>query len=94
MGNPESDRWTATEECNPYRVQTFKWYLYRWAMSRRNFSKEEFLAAHAEMKAERFAHHRASGPAWWNEFMKAKTFVIDDRPVEPKVADGRLAPRR
>lgn len=70
-----------TETSNPYKKGTAKWYLMNWALETKEFTKEEFLAAHKEIFEERKIESAMTlevcGKAWWNEFYnKHKVFVI------------------
>lgn len=65
---------------NPYRKGTFKQVLFAWALKKGQFTKEEFLKAHNELREEYEVQSKMSpdvaAKAWFNEFYsKAKTFV-------------------
>ena len=61
---------------NPYHKRSFKFLLMKWALERGEFSKEEFLQAHDDLKLEHEIDQKAGGKAWWNEFYnKHKVFV-------------------
>lgn len=58
---------------NPYRTGTFKFLLMKWALEQTEpFTKEQFLKACLELKAEFEVTSRMSdevmAKAWWNEF--------------------------
>lgn len=65
---------------NPYRQGTSKCNLMQWALDKGQFTRDEFLAAVKELRAEQKVTSKMSedilGKAWWNEFKnKHKVFV-------------------
>ena len=64
---------------NPYRKGTMKSALMDWALEKGEFTKDEFLVAVLEVKADGEFKSKMSDTilpkAWWNEFFnKHKTF--------------------
>lgn len=66
---------------NLYRPTSFKYHLMRWALSKEEFSKQEFFEALLEIKGEKEVQSKMSDEvlvrAWWNEFFtKSQVFKI------------------
>lgn len=78
--NPKVVVSTNPEDPNPYKKGSFKRILMDWALTKESFTRDEFLAAHAELRAEHKIESEmtieVAGKAWWNEFYnKHETFV-------------------
>lgn len=68
-------------EANPYRAGTMKFFLMKWALDKKEFTKAQFLEAVLLIKAEKELTSRMNDEvlpkAWWNEFFnKHKTFTL------------------
>jgi hypothetical protein len=62
-----------TKTNNPYRPTSFKFQLFKWALEREQFTKEEFFAAVLELKVKWEVTSKMSDEvlpkAWLNEFL-------------------------
>lgn len=71
----------SSNNTNPYRQGSFKQVLMKWALEKGEFSREEFLKAVIELKAEHEVVSKMKdevlSKAWWNEFKnKHKVFTL------------------